>query len=360
MLSLNECLPKNHAYLGPLLGMQVFGVSTGELLAIIVGTFLLTDLSIPWQYFLIAMSLPMVIVILLAPFLLDETPQFLLSKGKTEEALKVLNKIARMNNSFIPDDINLTLRKSCEKKFDKERQWTVFRTTMKNWAFLKVWLPLLLIAVVVKMISDGLSFVITELLYVNGENVGEYCNGVTTQTYNLTRDDYTKLCFTQICIVVSIAITYPILKLNIALKIQGLIFFSINCILILAMYFCLRVLAAISILAFVRININVILATSRYAQLKLKVPAEVQGTIFGLSGGCRSVLVPFFPLLVQSLSKTSIHYVTTICLVVTLIGILAFISLPFDLSKDFWEKEPLKTDQIEMANATTEEKTDDK
>ena len=340
--------------------MQVFGVSTGELLAIIAGTFLLTDLSIPWQCYLIAMSLPMIIVLLLAPFLLDETPQFLLSKGKKEEAFKVLNKIARMNNSFIPDDINLTLRKSFEKKFDKERQWTVFRATMKNWAFLKVWLPLMLIIMNVKMITDGLSFFITELLYINGENVGEYCNGVTTQAYNLTKDDYTKLCFTQICIVISIAITYPILKLNIALKIQGLIFFSINCILILAMYFCPRVLAAVSILAVVRININVILTTSRYAQLKLKVPAEVQGTIFGLGGGFITVLVPIFPLLVQLLSKTSIHYVTTICFVFTLIGILAFISLPFDLSKDFWEKEPLKTDQIEMMNVTNEEKPDDK
>ena len=351
LLAFHECLPANYSYLGPLLGTQVFGSSTGELFVIFVGSFLLTELSIPWQYFLITLSVPMIIVLTLAPVLLDETPHFYLVKGSKKEALEVLNKIARTNSSFLPENINLVLRKSSEKQFDKESHWAVFRTTLKRWTFLKVWIPLLSIAATVKMISDGFSFVITELLYVNGETYGEYCNGVRTQIYNLTKEDYIKLSLSQLCIILSVPASYAIFKFNVALKTQGLIFFSINILLILVMYCCPREIAAISILAFIRINIKVIHTTSRLEQLKLRVPTEVQGTIFGLSGAIKSALVPFYPLLTQLLSKISMHYVTTVTLIISLIGLTAFIVLPFDLNKEIWD-----TEQLELEDASVIEK----
>ena len=53
------------------------------------------------------MSTPMILCILLAVFFLEETPEYLLSKGRDEEAMKVVIKIARLNNKTLPENLKL-------------------------------------------------------------------------------------------------------------------------------------------------------------------------------------------------------------------------------------------------------------
>ena len=286
------------------------------------------------------------ILSVLSLIFLDETPHNLLSRGENEEAWRVLNKMARMNNSHLSEDINLVVRKRDEKQIDSNQHWDIFWGTIKNRAFLKSWLLLLSIAAVGKMVTDGFSFILTDLLYLNGETEGDYCSGSQSRTYYLTKQDYIKLLLSQFTTFLSIIIAYPVLKFGVPFKIQGLFIFAIDAGLILMLYLCPDAILALSILSLVRINIRVIQTTSRLEQIQLKMPAEIHATIFGIGGAINSVPVPFYPLLTQSLSKISNHYVTSITLLVTIIGLVAFILLPIDVNKEIREKEECELQEL--------------
>ncbi|XP_033740564.1 organic cation transporter protein-like [Pecten maximus] len=77
-----------------------------------------------WQYIQITCTIPTVLFILLW-FVLDESPRWLLSKGRTEEAKSVLLKIARTNK--VTPDGNLLQQLEHEKSTHTEKISSLFK-----------------------------------------------------------------------------------------------------------------------------------------------------------------------------------------------------------------------------------------
>ncbi|OWF42777.1 organic cation transporter protein-like [Mizuhopecten yessoensis] len=76
-----------------------------------------------WQYIQIASSLP-VVFLMSYWFFLDESPRWLLSKGRLEEAKTILQKIARVNN--VTPDESLFEQLKCDEVIRTEKIWSLF------------------------------------------------------------------------------------------------------------------------------------------------------------------------------------------------------------------------------------------
>ncbi|CAG9576210.1 unnamed protein product [Danaus chrysippus] len=81
-----------------------------------------------WKYFVLATSLPALLV-LLTPFLVPESARWLVSKGRTDEAVKVLKRFERINKSKIPDEVLEEFVSIAGKtKNEEESVLTIFKT----------------------------------------------------------------------------------------------------------------------------------------------------------------------------------------------------------------------------------------
>ncbi|XP_060067794.1 organic cation transporter protein-like [Ylistrum balloti] len=100
---------------------QIFNISFATGLCLLCGVgFLIKD----WQYIQIVSSSP-IIVFVSYWFILDESPRWLLSKGRTEEAKTILHKIALMNNKIPAED--LLQRIENIENVHKGKLWSLFK-----------------------------------------------------------------------------------------------------------------------------------------------------------------------------------------------------------------------------------------
>ena len=281
------------------------------------------------------MSAPMVMFLLLAPLFLEETPQYYLSKGNHEQAFKIMRRIAKLNGKALPDDLKLVLRKKHEHKMDQQQdRKSLFIKVITNWTFLRVWSCILVIGGCGRLINDGINFVMSDLLYVIGESEGDYCNGVDTQTYFLTKDDYLKMFYSQLSSFFTIFIAYPLMRFGVTIKVQSLGCFILCCVIVGGLYACPDALGAFFILSIVRIAMQISNIAATQGLVQLFIPTEVRGSILGLGNSVRTIPLPFYPLLTQELSKQSQHYVTSITLFVMVCGLIAAVAIPRDINKD--------------------------
>ncbi|XP_046971681.1 organic cation transporter protein-like isoform X2 [Vanessa cardui] len=94
-----------------------------------------------WKFISVAMSVPAVFA-LATPFVVPESTRWLISKGKTDEAVKVLKKFERINKSNIPDDVLENFIAVANKTKEKtESVLMIFKTPS-----LRVMVTLLIIA----------------------------------------------------------------------------------------------------------------------------------------------------------------------------------------------------------------------
>ncbi|XP_050352759.1 solute carrier family 22 member 3-like [Nymphalis io] len=81
-----------------------------------------------WKFLSLAMALPALLV-LATPFIVPESARWLISKGKTDEAVKVLKKFERINQSKIPDDVLENFIAVANKSKEKEESvFMIFKT----------------------------------------------------------------------------------------------------------------------------------------------------------------------------------------------------------------------------------------
>ncbi|OWR52219.1 organic cation transporter protein, partial [Danaus plexippus plexippus] len=81
-----------------------------------------------WKYFVLATSLP-ALLSLLTPFLVPESARWLVSKGRTDEAVKVLKRFERINKSKIPEEVLEEFISIAGKtKNEEESVLTIFKT----------------------------------------------------------------------------------------------------------------------------------------------------------------------------------------------------------------------------------------
>ena len=60
------------------------------------------------------------ITIFLIPFLLPESCRWLMSKGRTEKTVKILRRIAKINQSDVPEEVYQSVERLCQEQ-DKSR-----------------------------------------------------------------------------------------------------------------------------------------------------------------------------------------------------------------------------------------------
>ena len=125
---LEEFLPSTHRRSAILI--QLYW-PIGGLWASVLGWLMLYKYPLPWKWYLLMMSVPMIVTTIMLVFL-PESVRFLGSMGKVDEAEKVLEKIARENKTFLPPG-ELKVEKTDEKRgdfvklFTKSNRWsTVF------------------------------------------------------------------------------------------------------------------------------------------------------------------------------------------------------------------------------------------
>ncbi|XP_042212064.1 organic cation transporter protein-like [Homarus americanus] len=103
ILSMEVCEVRMRSVVGVLLGLPwaVSMMAWGAL------AYLIRD----WRWLQFTVSLPMLLIMGLL-FLIDESPRWLIVKGRHEQALKVLRRVARLNKSTLPPEEELRLMMS--------------------------------------------------------------------------------------------------------------------------------------------------------------------------------------------------------------------------------------------------------
>ncbi|XP_042243156.1 organic cation transporter protein-like isoform X2 [Homarus americanus] len=103
LLSMEVCEVRMRSVVGVLLGLPwALGMMAWGALA-----YLIRD----WRWLQFTASLPMLLIIGFL-FLIDESPRWLIVKGRHEQALKVLRRVARLNKSTLPPEEELRLMMS--------------------------------------------------------------------------------------------------------------------------------------------------------------------------------------------------------------------------------------------------------
>ena len=286
----------------------------------------------------------MLLAALLVVLFIEETPEFLLSKGREAEAVKAIEKISKLNAKELPKNFELekfrtqtkTDRNFKENEENQKSYWKLFCSVMTDWAILKLFIPIVVIGTGAKIVTDGLSYILTDLLFLEGQS-GDYCSGSEEQNYYITKSDYLKLMGVQIASVVTIFVSFPVLKLKISLKYQSLFCFSLSVILLSSLYFCPDIYIVFTFLSILRVTMQLMNISSTLALIQLEVSARVRGLVVGLGLVLRNLMLPINTFFNQSLSKKSQHYVTSFTLFVMVLGLISAVLIPKkirDVEKD--------------------------
>lgn len=92
-----------------------------------------------WKTLGLVSSLPMAIAVL-APFVLQESPRWLLSKGRVEEVINNVQKISRMNKKTIPPEVIAQFRETVARKPEEHAGslWELLKRSQLRRVFLLV------------------------------------------------------------------------------------------------------------------------------------------------------------------------------------------------------------------------------
>ena len=270
----------------------------------------------------------MILFIIVAPPLLEETPQYHLDNNDQDKARQIMQRWANENGWQIPDDIHFCARRDKQKKKDRE-QWKRFWQVLTKPLFLKNFTCIVVINGTGRALCDGLNFVLSQLLYVEGES-GDYCGGIQTQTYFLSKLDFFHLILSQIVSVFTVILAVPLMHKGVSTKILSVICFSICVPFILALYFCPKPHIAFAFLTITRVCCQLCNLSATLALVDIIIPSEVRGTMLGLANSLRTAPLPIYSTLTTLLAKYSHHYVTTVNLFFILSGLIAALILPID------------------------------
>ena len=261
-----------------------------------------------------------------------ETPRYLLSQGKTDEAIHVLNKIARTNGRTLPKNLKLIedeeLAKAAEENltlYDK------IKIALSNSHIRRALAGNILIGIAVRYFTISIRFVKTELIYLNGETETDYCNGSYENTYLLDGIDYLFLIACQIAAdIVSCSTLVFQNKINVGLRILGLFGYGVSFIILLFLFTCPSAWSAVVMISVVQIfNYNLIVSVM--LTMSGLLPTNIRASLLGICGFLMYVPLPFMPYAVQTLAKVSMHYVTGLSLGICALAFVGSAILPTEI-----------------------------
>ena len=325
-----EMQAPEHHWTGFLLG-AFCGEAIARTLPIIIGlaVFNSDSPSWSWRIFILILTIPVAIFTILAWFLMDESPRFLLTKGKTLESLQVLRKMAARNKIFISE--GLKLKPENELASVQNQESTFFdkiKTIFETVDIFRSVVCVILIGIVCKYLSNGSMFIGTELLFIDGQSDTDYCKGSDEKIYFLDTQDYLKLLLFQVIISITAAVLiYPTFLFQFNFKITAIVLQSVAVFLTAMLYLCPKVIVGLSILSSMQL-ISGVLGINMTKNLTGLLPTNIRSGIFGISKSVMYVPTAFSVYLIQILAKESQHYVTTVTIVFLAFGLLGALLLP--------------------------------
>ena len=100
-----EITKSSHREVGPM-SIVLFS-SLGSFLTAVLAFLLLN--SIGWRWFILVMVSPVALCFIVLMCFFPESPRYLAVSGKKTEALRALHQMAKMNNTTLPEQINITV-----------------------------------------------------------------------------------------------------------------------------------------------------------------------------------------------------------------------------------------------------------
>ena len=327
-----EILSPEHVWIGILIA-HFGGEAFGRLLSYAVAMFVLqTGSNSDWRFFIVLMTIPSFVYIVLSYFLFHETPRYLLAKGKYHQALEVLHKMADKNGKALPQDLEIVQESELAASEDDNTSFKEkFLIFVENKTILRTVICLILIGITVEYISNEMGYVATELVYMNGQTEENYCKGSVENNYLLTETDYLLLmayiCITFVASAIVIIVAY---KQKFNFKVSALICLGASIILVCSLYFCPQVVVAILIFSSIQV-LNALIELNMTIGLSGLLPTNIRSTFYGISSFFMFMPLTVSPYLIQVLSKDSQQLVTSVTLGFVLIGFTGAIIIPREI-----------------------------
>nr|XP_023017029.1 organic cation transporter protein-like [Leptinotarsa decemlineata] len=117
-----------------------------------------------WKKFLLFVSVPHLLVLFFY-FLVPESAQWLISKGRTDDAIQCFRKVAKINKKSIDEENILGLRSYCEKHVSVEKHHESFLDLLKTPKLRKKTLILIFKSMVMTLCYDAISRDVNGLAY---------------------------------------------------------------------------------------------------------------------------------------------------------------------------------------------------
>ncbi|XP_075257458.1 synaptic vesicle 2-related protein-like isoform X2 [Convolutriloba macropyga] len=324
-----ELIPTEHHWTSFVVGNECAG-ATARSIVILVAYLVFNEhaSAYAWRVYLFIMSIPALLHIAIVALFMYETPRYLLSKGKTEEAIDVLQKIALKNGRNLPENLDLVLESELAGDNTDLSFYQKITMALKNGHIRRTIAGNIMIGIAVRYFVTNIHFVKTELIFLNGQTNADYCDGAREKTYFLEGRDYLFLlvCQASSDIVSCVCLSFQN-RLKIGLRLMGVLSYGF-CFLILSFLFmCPNAWVAVVIISIVQIfNYNIIVKVM--LTLSGLLPTNIRTTLMGISVFVIYLPLPAMPYAVQTLAKLSLHYVTGLSLGFCVLGFVGSAILP--------------------------------
>ncbi|XP_075248246.1 uncharacterized protein LOC142341209 isoform X2 [Convolutriloba macropyga] len=326
-IHLCEVLPSKYTWVGILMAVYC-GEATGKVVPFLTGLAMF-ETSSPegmWRYYVLVLSTPSILFVMLASLSMDESPVYSLSKGKTENAIKVVNKIVSTADQQFVHEFNN--EESPSETAEPTTFWQSIIMIIHDWFILRSLICVVLIGCSVIYTTYDLTYIATELVFLSGQTDSNYCEGTNRRTYLLSTSDYILLSgYMTFAFLVKVVSMYLANKFTMNLKKSSLICLPISIALASGLFLCPKIWVSLVLYACID-AISAIVELYFIIFIADIVPTNVRSAIYGFLTFLMYIPLAVTPYLIQVLAKKSEHYVTTTSISFITVSLLAALALP--------------------------------
>ena len=325
-----EMQAPEHQWIGFLFGVYC-GDAIGRTFPILTGLALFSTgtPSWSWRLFILVSSIPIIIFLLVANFLMEESPRFLLATGRTQTSVQVVKKLAARNKIYISNDITLKLEKELASVEDKEATFfEKINAIFNNFEILRGISCIILIGIVCYYFASMSAIIATELLSMEGKGNVDFCKVSGDKNYFMDVSDYLNLLLVQVFIsMTSGLLIYQTLKFEVNFKVTATGLLCLAFFLIAMLFYCPTVTVGLLIMSTMQ-TISGVLDINMSKTLVGLAPTNIRSGIFGISKSIMYIPATFGVYLMPVLADESQHFVTTVTIVFAGFGLLGAFLLP--------------------------------
>jgi len=189
-------------------------------------------------------------------------------------------------------------------------------------------LCILLLGLASRYVIYGMAFVKTELIFMDSESESDYCHSNNKKSYELVTRDYLAMLAIQSTDFLAVIVMCIVLICDWSLKFATLSCYGISILYICGLYFCPDLYVALGLVGMTKMLIqgpNILM----WIKLSGLFPTKIRTSLFGICTFMMYLILPITPYLVQTLSKYSQHYVTSVSVGFLALGFISGLILPW-------------------------------